>query len=353
MKKRSIKQRILRGILTVLIVIVALVVIINLPIQTFSKHISKTDYSSWMSETLSNDQKVINIAMLGAHDAFSKDIGLFSPVDEPSADDIIKSPVGFFVKGFIVRQSVTQLATAEELLNAGVRYLDIRLTYDNGDWYTKHNYIAADFLPIADQITAFLDANDGEFLILDFQHIQGLEYASATDYQTFLDMLQTTGLLDYAYPVTDLGQLTYGDVTDNGTTSRVLILSQFESSNGDVLPYASSIRSAWANSDDYEAVVQYLETESETVVSESLMDRFRVMQGVVTMQMNGQGILKALSTWSLVVRAEQFNDYLIHQENFISMLDTLPIVMVDNATTTFRDFNEHIMQIIMDFNQNP
>ena len=242
MKKRSIKQRILRGILTVLIVIVALVVIINLPIQTFSKHISKTDYSSWMSETLSNDQKVINIAMLGAHDAFSKDIGLFSPVDEPSADDIIKSPVGFFVKGFIVRQSVTQLATAEELLNAGVRYLDIRLTYDNGDWYTKHNYIAADFLPIADQITAFLDANDGEFLILDFQHIQGLEYASATDYQTFLDMLQTTGLLDYAYPVTDLGQLTYGDVTDNGTTSRVLILSQFESSNGDVLPYASSIR---------------------------------------------------------------------------------------------------------------
>ena len=77
------------------------------------------------------------------------------------------------------------------------------------------------------------------------------------------------------------------------------------------------------------------------------------MQGVVTMQMNGQGILKALSTWSLVVRAEQFNDYLIHQENFISMLDTLPIVMVDNATTTFRDFNEHIMQIIMDFNQNP
>jgi len=351
MKQKSIKQRILKTILLMFLVVLGLVLVINLPIITLRNKATINDYSNWMSETLDNNQKVVDVAMLGAHDAFTKDINLFSKLDPYETDSIMRGATGVFVKGFIYRQSKTQLADAKELLEAGVRYLDIRLTLDGDKWFTKHNYIASEFEPFATQITSFLGENPGEFLVLDFQHISGVNYGKSTDYDLFYDMLDEYGLLDFAYQVNELNSLTYGQLTSNGTQAKIIIISKFEDSSGYVLPYENSIRSNWADSDDFSYVMNYLKEEADTIQSENVTDRFRVMQAVTTMQMSGSGILKGLTSWSLINRAKRFNDYLIHSESFEDLLPYLPIVMVDYANTNSHHFNDELMQTIIDYNQ--
>ncbi len=352
MKKKSISKRIIKGFMVLILTIIALVLVINIPVFTLNNNISNTDYSNWMSETLDGDELIKDIAMLGAHDAFSNKITIASPLDPYETNSIMQGATGLLVKGFIVRQSRTQMSDASTLLKAGVRYLDIRLSYSNDTWYTKHNYLSEEFLPILDEIKTFVEENPGEFLILDFQHISGIDYSSATDYQVFYDMLSDSGILDYAMNINDLETLTYGTLTNNKTEGKVIITTKFESSTGLILPYQDTIRSEWADSDDFEYIYQFLETEGSAIQSANINDRFRVMQGVSTMQMTGDGIVNSLKTWSLINRAKDFNVYLIRQPNFTDLLVEMPIIMVDYANSNTNNFNEDIMQIIMDFNEN-
>ncbi|XMB71731.1 hypothetical protein RJI07_06355 [Mycoplasmatota bacterium WC30] len=350
MKKKSVSKRILNGLLITFIVLISFVLIINIPIITLSNKTNDVDYSNWMSENLDDEQKVVDIAMLGAHDAFSNEINIFSELDPYESNSIMQGFTGVLIKGFIMRQSLTQVNDAEALLSSGVRYLDIRLTYDEENWLTKHNYISGEFEPIANQITDFLENNKGEFLILDFQHVSGVSYDVSEDYDTFYNMLNLYGLLDFAYTVNSLEDLTYGDLTNNGTESKVIIISKFQDSTGMILNYNSSIRSNWADSDDFEYIVDFLQEEADIVETAGIEYNFRVMQAVSTMQMSGPGILKALTTWSLIERAKDFNAFLLEYESFEELLEYLPIVMVDYSDTNYKEFNENIMKIIIDFN---
>ena len=180
-------------------VIISFVVGINIPVVSVNHITSTNDYSNWMSETLDSEMLVVDVKMLGAHDAFSSEINIFSEVDVLSAPEIMTSNIGILVKGFSVRQSVTQIASPNELLSNGIRYFDVRLTYDSEKWMTKHNYISSDFNDIALEITTFLDTNQGEFLVIDFQHIHGVDYSSGDDYGLFMQMLVDTGLYNYSY----------------------------------------------------------------------------------------------------------------------------------------------------------
>jgi hypothetical protein len=87
----------------------------------------------------------------------------------------------------LVKQAKTQSGDVSQLLTGGVRYLDIRLSYLDDIWYTKHNYISGEFESIALNIISFLESNQGEFLILDFQHINGVSYDSLEDYMLFFE----------------------------------------------------------------------------------------------------------------------------------------------------------------------
>jgi len=342
-------KRILHLVKWFLIVLMLFIVIVNLPIISIKKSDSEIDYSHWMSENLDNDSLAIEIAMLGAHDAFSSEINYFSSVDSYSADDIMKGIPGAFLKGFIVRQSVTQTASPTKLLESGVRYLDIRLSYTDGVWETKHNYVSSVFENIALEITTFLDENDGEFLILDFQHIHGIEYSNDEDYQLFYDMLEEYGLIDYLYSSSNkpLNEITYGDLTTNNTLSRVIIIDKFEKANKVTYNYETSIRANWANNDDFEETIDFLTTEGNKVDNLDSVNTFVVMQAVTTMQMSPSGILNSFKTWSLINRATQFNNELITSNEFLDMLDSMPIIMVDYANTNDNSFNDDIMDIII------
>ena len=340
-----------RILISFLVIIVSLVVLMNIPVISVSHQASSEDYSNWMKETLGNDALIVDVAMLGAHDAFSTEIDIFSEVDSLSAPGIMTSTTGIFIKGFSVRQSVTQLASPKELLENGVRYFDVRLSYDGEKWMTTHNYLASDFADLVPEMLSFLDANPGEFLVLDFQHIHGVDYSNDDDYDLFISMLETTNLYNYLYlsSIKDLDSITYSDLTNDGTESKVIIVDKYEKSNKQTFHYETSIRSAWANSDNFDYVINFLEDEKSSIENSLENENFIVMQAVTTMNMSSNGIINSFKTWSLIERAEQFNKYLLEYEQFDQLVEVMPIIMVDYADSN--PFVDDIMDIIIEINQ--
>ncbi|MBU1145624.1 MAG: hypothetical protein KJ971_07195 [Firmicutes bacterium] len=368
---KLLKNKFVRILLMIFEIILVLLVTINFPITNFSDKVTDTSYESWMSETLDSSDLIKDVALLGAHDAFTSKISYFSQVDLLSADSIQTGITGALIKGFSVKQSRTQVSVVEDLLNHGVRYFDIRLTYNDSKeaWYTSHTYFSLEFYPILETISVFLEDHPGEFILLDIQHVNGADYEDESTFLEIYQLFEDSGILDFAYPdnLKDTSLITYADVTSNLTKAGVLIFSKFNETSPLFWSYGYCIRSAWPNLDQFDEVFLFLEEEASLIetgnaltgnqMSENLdardsQEAFRVMQAVVTMQMNGTGIVNALLTWSLLERAKDFNHQLLEQTQFLTWLETMPIVMVDYADTNSYSFNDELMQIIIDFNQN-
>lgn len=366
----KIRRIIKRMILAIVLVISILLLAINIPFN-FYRHIeSDIDYSDWMLETLSSEKRIIDIGMLGAHDAFTHQIRYGSELDLSTAAAIQTGVPGALIRGFSVKQSKTQVSNVTTLLEKGVRYFDIRLTYNttHDQWMTAHTYFSTPFDDILEDIQTFLEDHPGEFLILDIQHVNGILYDSNDDFTEIKALFEDSGVLSFAYEegIKSLDQITYGDITNNLSQAGVIILSKFEETDPAFWSYGDSVRSAWANTDSEEALYTFLTEEAMTIAlgaaktgnqlsgyeGINALNGFRVMQGVLTMQMNGEGIIEALTSWSLLSKARQFNPSLIAHEDFLSWMISMPIVMVDYSDSNYKEFNDALMEIIIDYNEN-
>ncbi|MGD9910035.1 MAG: hypothetical protein AB7U79_05485 [Candidatus Izemoplasmatales bacterium] len=367
---KNLLKRLLRLVLLIVIIITVLILSINVPITVISKDESQNTYENWMSETLSNDQLIIDTAMLGAHDAFTSDMTFFSKVDESSADSIQTGLTGLLIKGLSYRQSKTQVSDITTLLEMGVRYFDMRLSFNEDcDCYmTAHTYFSTKAEDVLADLESFLSTHPGEFVILDIQHVNGVDYTDMAAFNQVSSLFSDADLENYMIDETKaLSQITYGDITDDGTRGGLIVLTKFDESNPLFFSYQSSIRSAWANTDSIDSLNQFLDNEASLItageamtgnqVSENQQEidslsAFRVMQGVLTMQMSVDGIIEGLRTWSLIERAIDANTSLIENDHFDTWLEAMPIVMVDYADSNHSDFLDKIMQKIIDFNEN-
>lgn len=372
---KLIRKMVLRFLLSLGILVVVILLTVNLPFDFYAKETSSEDYSDWMYETLVSSQKVIDIAMLGAHDAFTSKITFFSEIDTDSAGSIQQGITGELIRGFSVKQSKTQVSSVCTLLNAGVRYFDIRLTYNEkkAAWYTSHTFFSDEFETVLTDMNAFLEDHPGEMLILDIQHVNGVDLtdieAGTEAFTEIKALFAATGVLDYAFEEGSiaLSEITYGNLTTNKTKPGVLIFSKLPEEDPAFWSYGASIRSAWANTDSFETAYDFLAEETALIVSGEALtgnqmainpeaidsrEAIRVMQGVLTMQMSGDGILTALLAWSLLTKARTFNADLIEQDDFLSWLQAMPIVMVDYSDTNFKGFNDQVMEILIDYNKN-
>lgn len=372
---RKLFKILIKTILT--LVVLVLVILLSLNVTApFLKHVStENDYSDWMGETLADSARIIDVAMLGAHDAFTSNITIFSAIDEASADSIQTGLTGQLIKGFSVKQSRTQVSDAITLLEAGVRYFDIRLTYNESEeaWYTTHTYFSEPFADVLYQINTFLDDHPTEFVLLDIQHVNGVDLtdstASTTAYDEIKALFVESGVAAHCYPADQvpLSQITYEAITQNQTLGGCLAITKLSSPDDLFFDYGSTIRSAWPNTDNTETALEFLETEAMTIALAAAMTgnqmaenpiavdslgAFRIMQAVLTMQMNVDGILQAAGEWTLLNRAIDFNIALIESEHFEQWLFAMPVVMVDYANTNQANWNDRVMTILLEFNQN-
>ena len=337
----------------VLALVVLLVILLELPFLGAGAETGGADHSHWMRETLSGPERLVDIAMLGAHDALTAEMQWSSKVDTAS----VAAPFGLGIcKSLGYRQSKTQLAGVPALLAGGVRYFDIRVTRDadTGEFYTVHNYYGAPLAGCLEAFAAFLAEHPGEVLILDFQHCYDATAADgllAGAHSGELDaLIAQSGLLAYAQ-APRLATATYGQVTANGSRAACLILRKEADGSAAFLDYGASIYSPWSNTDSAGVVFDDLDARTADVERGAVSrDIFRVQQGVLTMQASPSGICKALGSWSLLRRAQSFNARLADRQQE-AWLRALPIVMTDHTLSAQGDAHARLMEQILAYDR--
>lgn len=357
MKKR--KSKIKKFLNNLLLTLIFLIIMILVYPYSFSfTKIKQGNYQNIIKESLKDNQDVLvtNIAMLGAHDAFSNKISLTSKVD-PAETGIVSTPViNKIIKGMIVRQTKTQKSGTEKLLTNGVRYFDIRLSFVNNTWFTKHSLISDKLSTYLIPMIKFLSQNPGELVVLDFQHC----YYGNSDYNNLIESIKNItyegknifDFLNYVPLYTPLELLTYRLVTLNGKKSGIVMLIKNETTKYSY-NYEKSIRSTWHNKITDEEMFNAINQENEYLKTHKLetIGKFKVNQAQKTAQLNNQ-IFNTIFGWSLIDLANNFNQKLVNHQNFDDWLKQMPIVMVDFSDSKKGNFNQLINQKLIEYNQN-
>lgn len=346
---------------TLLVLLIAIIAICAIP-YSFVTDKQGEDFSSIMYENIylqNNNPKVTEVAMLGAHDAFSSSINYSSEVDPAESGIVANKVVSAFLKGFIIRSSVAQKSDATKLLNSGVRYLDVRISYFNDSWYTKHALISGELKYYLLDVLDFLNNNKGEFIVFDIQHAY-LEEKSYEELFSYIDSVKLDGysLFDYVNYQSNmhLEDIHYNDVTSNATKSGVVILAKNSNPSdyeGKFFIYEDSIRSVWHDKIKDEDMLNGINQEYLTLKNDSNLDRnkFRVNQAQKTSQINKDGIIQTIFSWSLLRMAQRFNIVLVENADFEEWLEVMPIFMVDYSDSNNQEFNEKVIDKINKYNR--
>jgi len=288
---------------------------------------------------------VTELSMLGSHDALSNDIS-FSSSPNSSEENITNNFwARVFAKGIMVRYAKAQNNNAYEQLDAGVRYLDVRITYVNGVFYNSHGLISNTLKYNLSHILRWLNDNPGEFIIF---HICKF-YNSTSNWSELKDFMESVkyedkslfDYINYDTSITEFKELNYNNLTSNGTKAGVLI---FTESQSDVMPLnqisSEKCYSSWNNKVTHEEMVSSMETK---VDNGYLLgnDYLRINQAQQTPNFNQ--LWDVFVGWSLLHLAEVHNAKMINEPRLDYYLGGLPIYMCDYTTSNDTGFNTNII----------
>ncbi|MDR3293838.1 MAG: InlB B-repeat-containing protein [Clostridiales bacterium] len=317
-------------------------------------------YSSVMKNSIFNaDLKVTDIAMLGAHDAFTHNITSTSAWN--TLDDNYSKWSSYFalvgestIKGVSSKFSKAQSSGAYDLAAYGVRFYDGRITYQNSTWYTAHGLISDTLESYIVDMIKFLSENPREFLVFDAQAI----FVGTSNHAALLQHIANIAyngktLFDFVYYDTtakSLSELTYGDVTKNGGG----VIMTFNSlPSGITYGNKAYSRSAvysdtWANTDNTAILINTININYAGFVNgtRSAIGQFIVNQAQLTPQMENISQVLALVSGgkTLISMANDSNAAVIADANFTNWLSYMPIIWVDNADE--ETFNKQVIPII-------
>lgn len=368
MKKKTVsKGKIIGGIILLILILF---------LSTFSMGFSltgaehKTDaYASVMKDAgIAYDTPVTKIAMLGAHDAFSEGITTKSDPNVNEGGIVNNQVVNLLGKGFSVRMSRAQKSSALDLLNAGVRYLDVRVTRIDGEYYAMHGYLSRKLVAYVQEVVYFLSNHPGEMVVFDVQHYYTENGANRMlpdeDYEALYDFLEECGLtafVRYDALRDPLSSLTYGQVTSDGTEGGVVMLAKtdrhpaFYSRDPDASYERGdyvSIRSLFHRSNQDEELLEGIEEEYRYLQDHPAEGIFCVNQAQKTGFIMDASLVRSIFSWSLLDMANGWNRTVVSDEaRFDRWLSAMPILMVDYATTDKGDFNRKANEWIIAWNK--
>lgn len=242
--------------------------------------------ATWMSDMASKVgvRKLSEVALPGTHDSGTYGISAnsdFSSDNPNDAKDFINKYLesvpylGNESKGIFAGWAKAQGKNITDQLDAGIRYLDLRVCRRSGnDMYIVHSMYAENINVVIDAVHTFVTNNDKEIVILDFNHF----YEMTTDSHNALvsKLISTFG--DILAPRSFTVDTTVNDLW--AKKQRVIVLygnNAAVAANAQLWPQ-SSIRSPWPNKTDTASLKNALERE----LPNRQTDRFFVLQGVLT-----------------------------------------------------------------------
>ena len=333
------------------------------------EELSDTTYENAMSDSINivTNPRVVDIAMLGAHDAFTHNIDSFNRV-EP--DSLVKGDwMKYLGGGLVTRISRAQAHGAGDMLRHGVRYFDIRIALVESEWYTVHGLVSDTLRSYIEETLEFLDSVSGELVILDIHHAK-VGNKTRDDLYDYLDTIKinSKSIFDYVSYDTNsisLGNLRYNDVV-SGSSGVVIIDSKtlshshsnkiYQYTNGDSndlsIAVSGTVRSVWHDDNREIKMFEKIEKEQEFLSAnyDSYKHMMRINQGQMTLATANGSIPNILFKWSLIDCAKSFNSTSVERPDFSNWLQNTPIYMVDFATSNHRQFNDKAMAIINQFN---
>ena len=372
------KSHVLRNIL---LVVLALILVFIISMSLAFDFVGKVKDDSMRYEYVmkdvfaEKDPRVVDIAMLGAHDAFSSDISFSSEVNKNETGIVTNKLVGFLAKGFVKRMSKAQNANAMQLLKSGVRYLDVRITLVDGEYYTAHGLISNTLGYYLKDVVEFLGTHPGEVIVFDIQHFQTPtgssnpeEFSNLFAYMKTVKNSQGKSIFDYVYYSSGtyqipLSELRYSTATNGKTTAGAIVLakiigfSSVYARDGQTLEgYADNsktIRSLWHETNSYDELVKGIEKEVLFVKDSDINGVFVVNQAQLTGFVGGFRLVKSVFKWSIMDMAADSNAKLVQDKDaFMRNIQYLKIFMVDNATSTKGNFNQLVNEYILEANKN-
>jgi hypothetical protein len=336
-------------------IVILIVLFAELPFS-FAKTTMNNDFKSIINTSIINDDaKIKDIAMLGAHDAFTHKLNIFSENDENLEPSTTNSFYSYFIRGLITRMSKAQNINSDTMLKAGVRYFDIRATYHHNQWKSTHNFISGALQSYIIPILDFLNENNGEVIILDFQEI-ALNQNSIVDFINYLSSIKVNdkSIFDYVTynPTTiSISDLDYKTVTNNRTSSGLVILFKNHEQS---LTYPfyynreNTTISTWHNKMSQKEMYDSIEEEYNRINnSPELLNKLRINQAQQTFVIS----VNMLANWSLLTMANQLNGkYIKNLEQTKKWLSMMPIFMVDYVNSNQNSFNQKINELIISYN---
>lgn len=369
------KKKKLKRLFLLLILIPILFFITLFMPDTFMNTKYNNNYDFVQSTSITNmNARIIDIGILGSHDSATAGINMKSKPNSNESGIITSGIVNKLAKGLVVRMSKTQTANIHDQLYAGTRYLDIRVTKIDDEYYTCHGYLSYKLEEVVVDVLEFLDTHPGEFIIFDIQafytkngkdrELDDEEFIELYNYINSIKSSNNSTLSDYIrYDAnTDLiSNLTYGMLTNNKTEGGILMLAKvdgikefyFRDKDASYKSYRIyyDIRSYWHETNSMKELMNGIKYENEYIKEQGLNDVLRVNQALRTGFFTNAKIIKSLFNWSLLNMAKTTNKKVIaNKDDFMEWLNQMPIFLVDEVTSNVGNFNKLANEYIMEFN---
>lgn len=301
------------------------------------------------------DTPITKIAVLGAHDSLSYDIG-YNSMPNSSQDTYSNNKFLYYTcRGFIARQSKTQMENVYTQLNCGVRYIDARITNIDGTFYTSHGLVSGTLEKSLLQILQFLDENPGEYIFFHIVYFYPGQssWSELDEYMTSVKY-NDKSLFDYVnYDMNakeNIGQVTYNDMTDGGTKAGVMIFGLHDNNSGDYDKFyrlSKYVVSTWLNQTDSKVAIDLIDSKYNQLKTHSF-DYLYIIQTQLTPSFKGW--FDTACGWSVSDMNARHNARVISDERVQKWLSAMPIYTCDYSTTDFGNFSKKVILELSKFN---
>lgn len=130
----------------------------------------------WMAQVYSSqDISLRDIIIPGTHNSGTYDVTESSQLSSGS-DSILH----LFAKEVVVGWSKTQACDISQQLSGGIRYLDLRLEWYDGQVWISHGMLSDTLENVLDDVNSFSESHPQEIIILDFQQLTSSNHHTAT-----------------------------------------------------------------------------------------------------------------------------------------------------------------------------
>jgi hypothetical protein len=223
------------------------------------------DLSNWMSKLESPDTvRLLDITLPGTHNSAAYDLATELNKNDPdyaTVQDGTFSIPEDFISQWICGYALTQSLSLSEQLQAGVRYLDVRIDYDSAtsSWRGYHFLFGLQMTVLLEQIATFAKAHPKEIIIVEFGTIYNPDVTAEqkADYRSKITNTFAGNLIPTSI---DLTTVTIGSLQEAGTNLLAVVRDDEIAEGSDILwNDQNTIKNTFPLTDNYNVMAQYNE----------------------------------------------------------------------------------------------